>query len=133
MYVIYCRLPWDTWSSVTWPICSKTEQIAKIENEYNGLSLVVEAELIQMTGCSMPCKYSEYKLVGSPKMLISETFGFQLSFAKTEAVVEREALVYEFVSFVCECGGALGLFLGFSFFSVWDIFEAFITAWLKLA
>ena len=91
---------------------------------------VVEAQLVTMTGCSLPCSYSEYRLVGTPKEL-DDTFGFQLSFAKTEAVEEKEALVYEFVSFVSEGGGALGLFLGFSFLSAWDVFEIFIAALYK--
>ena len=82
---------------------------------------VFEAQLINMTGCSIPCSYSEYKLVGNPIVVNPTTYGFQLSFAKTEAWEEREALIYEFVSFVSEFGGSLGLFLGFSFYSVWDI------------
>ena len=31
-----------------------------------------------------------------------------------------EEYVYDFFSFVAELGGALGLFLGFSFFMFWD-------------
>ena len=53
-------------------------------------------------------------------MVDHDTFGLQLSFGKTEAFEEKEALVYEFESFVSEGGGALGLFLGFSFVMVWD-------------
>ena len=59
------------------------------------------------------------------------SYGFQLSFAKTEAWEEREALVYEFVSFVSEFGGSLGLFLGFSFYSVWDVLELFLAVLYK--
>ena len=92
---------------------------------------VVEAQLIKWTGCSLPCSYSEFKLVGNPKVVDNNVFGFQLSFAKTEALEEREALVYEFVSFVSEGGGALGLFLGFSFVSGWEVFEIFIAAVYK--
>ena len=84
---------------------------------------VFEAQLINMTACSLPCSYSEHRLVGSPLVVNPNNYGFQLSFAKTEAWEEREALIYEFVSFVSEFGGSLGLFLGFSFFSVWDILE----------
>ena len=87
----------------------------------------VESKLLNMTGCPLPCSYSEYRLVGSPALVDPTGYGFQLSFAKTEAWEEREALIYEFVSFVSEFGGSLGLFLGFSFFSVWDILECFLT------
>ena len=34
--------------------------------------------------------------------------------------VEEEVLVYPFQSFLAEFGGALGLFLGFSFMTIWD-------------
>ena len=33
---------------------------------------------------------------------------------------EEEVLVYPFQSFVAEFGGSLGLFLGFSFMTIWD-------------
>ena len=91
----------------------------------------IETKLLNMTGCSRSCSYSEYRLVGSPKLIDPTGYGFQLSFATTEAWEEREALVYEFVSFVSEFGGSLGLFLGFSFFSVWDIQELFLTMLCK--
>ena len=35
--------------------------------------------------------------------------------------VKEEALMYPPTSFVAEVGGALGLFLGFSFLGLWDI------------
>ena len=50
-------------------------------------------------------------------------FGLQLKFATTEGREEREILLYGFVSFVSEFGGALGLFLGLSFLSFWDVIE----------
>ena len=34
--------------------------------------------------------------------------------------VETEELIYPWQSLVAEFGGALGLFLGFSFMTVWD-------------
>ena len=33
---------------------------------------------------------------------------------------EEEVLVYPFQSFIAEFGGCLGLFLGFSFMTIWD-------------
>ena len=120
----HLRLRWDTWSSDSWPVCSHKSEIAQTEFQFESLSDVVESELIKMTGCSLPCSYSEYRLVGNPSMVDDTIFGVQLSFAKTEASEEREALVFEFISFVSEGGGALGLFLGFSFLSGWDLLES---------
>ena len=41
-------------------------------------------------------------------------------------LVEEEVFVYGFVSFVSEFGGSLGLFLGWSFMTVWDLAEALL-------
>ena len=38
----------------------------------------------------------------------------------TKHQVETEELIYPWQSFLAEFGGALGLFLGFSFMTVWD-------------
>ena len=40
--------------------------------------------------------------------------------------MKEEALMYPATSFVAEVGGALGLFLGFSFLGLWDIIIAII-------
>ena len=34
--------------------------------------------------------------------------------------VQREQLVYPFQSLVADCGGVLGLFIGFNFLMIWD-------------
>ena len=39
--------------------------------------------------------------------------------------METEELIYTWQSFVAEFGGALGLFLGFSLMTVWDIVSDF--------
>ena len=36
---------------------------------------------------------------------------------------KTEALLYPVTSFVSEFGGALGLFVGFSFWMIWDLIE----------
>ena len=65
--------------------------------------------------------------MGAPEEMEVPKFGFQLKFAKTEIILEKETLLYEFESFVSEFGGALGLFLGFSFSASWDALVMIIT------
>ena len=43
-----------------------------------------------------------------------------LWYASTDLVKEEEELIFPFESMVSELGGALGLFLGFSFFGLFD-------------
>ena len=97
---------------------------------YNKLLIAVESALVNMTGCAVPCSHMEFKHVGS-KFKAEHTFGFLLRFGKTEVSEEKEAYVYGFVSFVSEFGGSLGLFLGFSFLTVWDIFEPLFISFSK--
>ena len=100
------------------------------KNIYDKLVIAVESALVNMTGCAVPCSHMEFKHVGS-KVKAEHTFGFLLRFGKTEVSEEKEAYVYGFVSFVSEFGGSLGLFLGFSFLTVWDIFEPLFISFSK--
>ena len=65
----------------------------------------------------MRCRYF-YK----PVILVCS--GFRLVLVNSEVTEEREELLYDELSLVAELGGALGLFLGFSFLTVWDLAEA---------
>ena len=98
---------------------------------YAKLVDVVEADVVKMTGCAVPCTYSEYRLTGKPILVDSSQFGLQLGFASLEAVEEREGLVYEIISFISEVGGALGLFLGLSFLDSWTIMEFVFSAFFR--
>ena len=46
-----------------------------------------------------------------------------VSFDPMEGRLEKEAWAYPAISFIAEMGGALGLFIGVSFLSVWDFGE----------
>ena len=46
--------------------------------------------------------------------------GYNILLANSEVIEKEEHYIYDFISFISECGGSLGLFLGFSFFMVLD-------------
>ena len=48
-----------------------------------------------------------------------------LVWLSTDTIERTEQLLYPLESFVSEFGGALGLFLGFSFLMVWEVLEGF--------
>ena len=56
-----------------------------------------------------------------------------LWYASTDLVKEEEELIFPFESMVSELGGALGLFLGFSIFGLFDsLFVVLHTIFAKL-
>ena len=77
---------------------------------------------MRVTNCIKPCKYREYKVFGENRRttLQSKDFSFSLWAISKNTEVKREELIYPFSSFLAEFGGILGLFLGFSFMSLWD-------------
>ena len=80
------------------------------------------ANIVKQTGCIKPCKYNKYKLLGDPKTAsyITDKFLFSLWAVSNNTWVETEELIYPLSSLVAEFGGTLGLFLGFSFMTIWD-------------
>ena len=52
-----------------------------------------------------------------------EFFMFGYNFVSTDIRSEKETWVYPVVSFIAELGGSLGLFVGFSFLTLWDCFD----------
>ena len=64
-------------------------------------------------------RYKHYKIKGKPTTLGAD-HGINIAFDSKEIFVETEVKIYPFESFLAEFGGALGLFLGFSFMTIWD-------------
>ena len=47
--------------------------------------------------------------------------GFEIIASGTK--FRNEIQIYPFLSFICDLGGSLGLFVGFSFLTLWDFFD----------
>ena len=85
------------------------------------------SKVVEETGCAKPCSYKEYKLGEvsvEPEDLPSGQMKFGLWSSTEMTNVETEVLLFPFTSLLAEFGGTLGLFLGFSFITVWDGFQA---------
>ena len=44
-----------------------------------------------------------------------------ITFGSPKVTVEKEGWSYSTLSFVADCGGLLGLFIGFNFVMIWDL------------
>ena len=87
------------------------------------LSMVESSKVKKLTGCMKPCQYKKYTFVGERKSsdFTGSEYGFFSLWAVSEKThVEKEELIYPLSYLVAEFGGILGLFLGFSFISLWD-------------
>ena len=54
------------------------------------------------------------------KCVVGNIFHFFFIIEEGVKIDLKEEILFDFQSFVAEFGGALGLFLGFSFVMVWD-------------
>ena len=100
----------------------------KHEKMYLKLSLMDEGDIVELTKCEIPCNYVEYSLLKTKVMTFEtekdkEKIALGIIYATKEATVKQETYLYPFESFIAEFGGALGMFLGFSFIILWDIIE----------
>lgn len=84
------------------------------------LSKKDKSYIVDTTGCLYPCNYLEYR-VGSKRTTNVGQFGLWITYGSVATTVEREYYSYQFDSLVSDYGGSLGLFIGFSFFALWDI------------
>ena len=147
-----CKLPWDN-SDHQLERCTSKEQIRfllppdlisklnifrQFERLYIDLSNALLSQIVNMTGCKRPCRYKEYKFVNTNSKehnymdYPEDQVVFCLWAVSQYTQVEEEVLVYPFQSFMAEFGGSLGLFLGFSFMTIWDGLKSLILYMMEI-
>ena len=57
-----------------------------------------------------------------PSRHAADKIQVKIKLGKKTLQIEREQLAFSLSSFVAECGGTLGLFIGFNFVMIWDFF-----------
>ena len=105
-------------------MCATGQQVLNLSDVYQKWSTLDRTSLIRETQCLPPCSYTEYKLGGEvekEQVKGVKKLKIQLTDSKVKRLTERK--LYDFVSFIAEFGGALGLFVGFSFLSLFDFYE----------
>ena len=118
-----CRQEWDLWTDHGMPVCTKIGQLKIHYDEFLKIHQLEKKELATKTGCPLPCMYKEYKQVSNPLQKNPDLRVLNLVRSTNTVHVKKEHPLYPFSSFLAEFGGALGLFLGFSFLTVWDWFQ----------
>ena len=59
-------------------------------------------------------------MVEDPNIVPNDYTNLNLMYASASIEVLKEEEAYSFLSLVADCGGTLGLFIGFNFFMIWD-------------
>ena len=112
--------------------CSRLEQYNDFEQHYSELFYGSTRLIEKKTGCLSPCIYNEYKVVKTrPMTLTHGKFGLFVSYGSTDTTVRKEFYILNFVTFVSNYGGSFGLFVGFSFFMIWDIVGEVVVVSMK--
>ena len=73
------------------------------------------------TGCLKPCTFIHYSQRTAQLLPKKSSSSLFLRMAKSKISFKKELWVYDEISLVSEIGGALGLFVGFSFLNVADL------------
>ena len=127
-----CRHVWDPYASISIPLCNTTEQIQNFSKLYQDKYMYMNAnELYDLTGCPKNCKYYTYTMLkeyalSDKEMSEKKEIWLELILAGQNINVKKEILIFPLRSFISEFGGALGLFLGFSFIMIWDAIETLL-------
>ena len=119
---IGCKYLLSSSNISNYPSCTTNAQLEKYKDITTKSFFACQQELQDLTGCKVPCYYRHYQVVGTPSRVDMDGRPFMsLAFASTERTVVKEVWFYSFVSLLSEMGGALGLFLGFSFLGTLDL------------
>ena len=125
--LVGCKLPWDVWSSPNIQLCGTVEQLLEMVDLYEKIDTWEKHSVVNLTGCQPPCQYTEYKMKYAMKK--GKTPGLILRLSESKVLTRTEKVIYPVESFISEFGGAMGLFLGFSFMMIWDLL-VFVTLYI---
>ena len=101
-------------------------EFERVYHDVGGLDI---EEVVTVTGCPRPCRYTRYTLPAEPKDVSYLNASLVSLVMATATVTKRtEVLMYPLESLVAEFGGALGMFLGFSFIMFWDWLELLLNS-----
>ena len=124
-----CRLPWmeALLFNESIPLCKGTYFLA--DSVRSAINTWNDKNFDEFDNClEIPkCTRSVYDLqITKVQTKVHGSSIVNIHLARPDVQVIEDSLAYEFFSFLGEFGGTIGMFLGFSFFSIFDLLEFLI-------
>ena len=131
---IGCGMPWDQqYHQGNLPNCTRMDQLFEYDKMYSNFQYWEEDKVISFTGCPRPCSFTQYGLAAPAIEVNHDTMGLEMFLSRTKIEKRTEDLMLSKEAFVSQFGGALGLFIGFSFMSLWDVMQFFISSLIGMS
>ena len=125
-----CSLPWT--GDLRMRKCDNITEYKQHFDEYEKISSDEFSQITRYTACLAPCSYIDVVPHGIPVVTRGQkSAAYFLTLAETRIRVMTERQHPDFSSLVADIGGTLGLFLGFSFYMVWDLITMIILKFKK--
>ena len=104
--------------------CSTKKQLAKMNNQYDRIEDLTEADLASLTGCLPSCTRDDISLRSSPNTRkftskLSPTLSLRFLFHDGTFTATEEYMVYDTSNFLADVGGYLGLLVGQSILGIY--------------
>ena len=119
---IGCQLPWHT-NKTTLPKCTETGQYQDFLDSYDEIASLTGFSIAEKTGCLPSCKINEFTMTIQDQVFIpiqgAEYTGF-FYYPGGQYWQKVYHYNYDFISYIADVGGLVGLFLGYSMLGFYD-------------
>ena len=122
---IGCQLPWHT-DKTTLPKCFELKQYQDFLDSYDDIAGLSGFSIAKKTGCLPSCKINEYTLTVHDLIYIPTGEARYSGFFYYPGGQYWQKVYhynYDFTSYIADVGGLVGLFLGYSMLSVYDMLK----------
>ena len=120
-----CKLPWHV-EKTALPTCILSDQYTEFIRLYDKIAGLSSSSVANETGCLPSCKRNEYSVhiidrTSMPDEFNSSTYYGFFFYPSGRYIKKDYYYTYDFDSYIADVGGLVGLFLGQSLLSFYDI------------
>lgn len=132
-----CKSPWDAFPDDMVPTCSSLEEMSNLFASHRNLNSLGGSLMRNLTQCHPKCSFDDYEItqstVSARQFKLSSDLQFTLDNAaiavqlgRSSKTIIRQSKLYHVSSLVGEVGGSLGMFLGASLITLYEVLMDFL-------